>query len=470
MNNDSITSISTRINDSLSSSSTMIPYNNTQISYNILQDDELIKLIKEKFNDSDMEIFNLNFNIYLANENNKNGYIINLDDIYRWIGFEQKCHAKRLLINKFEINIHYEIINDHTKLLSRSGERDVNKGKSAALAGENKEIILLTVECFKLLCFESQTDKSKKIRNYYITIETIAFDYIKTKMKEQLHMLKLKDKQLELQATELSNIKNQKYEEIKKTEYVYILTTDKDDVYKIGKSINTKQRISSLQTGCVDEVIEIGKYKTSSNRILESIVHHILQRYKCNTDREHFRCNISYIKTIINISSIFLDTLKSTYEYITNNELLEKLHDKLKHDFIINNNKQFDTLQVIDNNPSNIIETFKPIQNEINNTSTIKDYTQLYTWILKNYIKTENSKDTIKLSDLYKDFQININFNTLSKLKKRELNYKRFKDELEKCSPLKKYLKQDSHKVYIITNFKKIELTEANLLKIIDSK
>ena len=65
---------------------------------------------------------------------------------------------------------------------------------------------------------------------------------------------------------------------------VYILTTDKDDVYKVGKSINVKQRKASIQTGCVDEVVEICKYITSSNRILENIGHHILQRYKCNKE------------------------------------------------------------------------------------------------------------------------------------------------------------------------------------------
>ena len=41
-------------------------------------------LIKQHFNKDDMEIFELNFKIYLANDNNKNGFIIDLEDIYKF--------------------------------------------------------------------------------------------------------------------------------------------------------------------------------------------------------------------------------------------------------------------------------------------------------------------------------------------------------------------------------------------------
>ena len=77
--NDNTSAISTQYNDSLSSSSTMIPYSantDSRSTYNIMQDDELIKLIKQEFNSDDMEIFELNFKIYCANENNKDGYIL----------------------------------------------------------------------------------------------------------------------------------------------------------------------------------------------------------------------------------------------------------------------------------------------------------------------------------------------------------------------------------------------------------
>ena len=44
----------------------------------------------------------------------------------------------------------------------------------------------------------------------------------------------------------------------------------------------------------------------------------------------HFWCNIDYIKTIIEISGKTLDVLKSSYEYISKEELLNILYDKLE--------------------------------------------------------------------------------------------------------------------------------------------
>ena len=73
------------------------------LSYNILDDDVLIKLIKETFNNDDMKLFELNYKIYKSNKNNLDDFIINLDEIYEWIGFKQKCHAKRLLEKKIQI-------------------------------------------------------------------------------------------------------------------------------------------------------------------------------------------------------------------------------------------------------------------------------------------------------------------------------------------------------------------------------
>jgi len=84
INTENISIISTQLNESLSSSSSLIPYSidtDLPTTYNIMQEDNLIELIKQKFTEDDMEIFKMNFKIYLANEDNKNGFVIDLDDI-----------------------------------------------------------------------------------------------------------------------------------------------------------------------------------------------------------------------------------------------------------------------------------------------------------------------------------------------------------------------------------------------------
>jgi hypothetical protein len=90
----------------------------TQIeSQNILQDDQLISLIKENFNKDDMQLFELNYKIYIANKNNLDNFIVDLDEVYKWVGFARKDNAKKLLESTnlkkekiFHINKDYIII------------------------------------------------------------------------------------------------------------------------------------------------------------------------------------------------------------------------------------------------------------------------------------------------------------------------------------------------------------------------
>jgi len=62
---------------------------------------------------------------------------------------------------------------------------------------------------------------------------------------------------------------------------------------------------------------------------LEQIIHNILNSYRCRSGREHFSCNLEYIKLIIDIAGGFLDILKSTYEHITKNELITIINNKI---------------------------------------------------------------------------------------------------------------------------------------------
>ena len=47
------------------------------VTTNILDDDQLINLIKENFNQNDMQLFNLNYKIYTTYKNNPNDFIVN---------------------------------------------------------------------------------------------------------------------------------------------------------------------------------------------------------------------------------------------------------------------------------------------------------------------------------------------------------------------------------------------------------
>ena len=83
---------------------------------NIYYDDKLLILIKTNFNKDDMELFDLNYKFYIANKNNIDDFIVDFNEVYKWIGFTRKDNAKTLLVSKnkekkslFEINKDYII-------------------------------------------------------------------------------------------------------------------------------------------------------------------------------------------------------------------------------------------------------------------------------------------------------------------------------------------------------------------------
>ena len=81
----------------------------------------------------------------------KNNFVIDLDNIWKWIGFSRKDHAKRLLKKFFIENLDYQT------LLPRTGEQLIDdtilecnekSDDENIKGGHNKEQILLTVNTF----------------------------------------------------------------------------------------------------------------------------------------------------------------------------------------------------------------------------------------------------------------------------------------------------------------------------------
>ena len=354
----------------------------TIVSNNIMDDDILINLIKEKFNNDDIEIFKLNFNIYKLYKYHKNNFIVDLDEVFKWVGFSQKGHAKTLLLKHFILNLDYNINNNQDKPLSQLRKRD---------GGLNKETINLTIRCFKKFCMLAGTKQSEKIYDYYIMMEEVINHYVEMKIEHQNSLLEVnsilleaknkiiednikqiedKDKQLELKDDEINNIKNKKYEESEKTGSIYIFSTDKQNIHKCGKSKCVIKRKSQLQTAVVDDIQLIYEYKTTNDTLLETIVHEVFKDYRSKSNREHFWCNTDYMKTIIDIAGITLDTLKSSYEYISKKELLEKLYEKLYEENDIYSNRVVIDENVLNNVVNNINDLL--LENNINiNTDII---------------------------------------------------------------------------------------------------
>lgn len=145
----------------------------------------LLTKIKEQFTDTEQQLFVSSFYCYL-NYNQKNDFVIDLDDVWKWLGFSQKVKAKILLEKQFTID------SDYKSLLSQQVKQSEHtKG------GHNKETIMLTIRTFKLFCLKAGTKKAEQIHEYYIKLEEILQEIVQEESNELKLQLEQKTNQLE---------------------------------------------------------------------------------------------------------------------------------------------------------------------------------------------------------------------------------------------------------------------------------
>ena len=155
---------------------------------------KLIEKVKIHFTDYEQQMFVASFYCYL--NYNKTDFVIDLDNIWKWLGFSTKQKAKQLLEKNFIIDINYKTLLNH-----QVKQSDDTRG------GHNKETFMLNIETFKKYCMKAGTKKADEIHDYFIKLEEILQEI----MKEESDELKL---QLEQKNTEIQQIEELKEKEL----------------------------------------------------------------------------------------------------------------------------------------------------------------------------------------------------------------------------------------------------------------
>jgi prophage antirepressor-like protein len=196
--------------------------------------------------------------------------------------------------------------------------------------GTLQDTIFLTSQGVYRLLYSSKKEIAKKFRKWAGNIlDDIIFnesEELKKQLEEQKLMLEEKELQLQEKELELIKYKEKVYEEIEKTGHIYVIKTDGGT--KVGKTKDAvKKRIKGLQTGNMNDIQVLLDFKTSNADLLERTVHYILDRYRCNSNREFFDCDVDFIKTVVETIGKVIDTLKSCYQQITKEQILTKLSE-----------------------------------------------------------------------------------------------------------------------------------------------
>jgi phage anti-repressor protein len=303
---------------------------------------KLLNKIKEKFSQKEQQLFVSSFYCYL-NYNSKNDFIIDLNDIWKWIGFSRKDPAKRLLEKFFITNIDYKIVS-HQPVENTKGGRPVEK-------------ILLTINTFKKFCLKADTKKADEIHDYYIKLEELLQETINEETTELRNQLSIKDKEIvninqNIKQQEKINKQNILIEKLKSKNCVYIGEIEENKFIKIGSSKNINARKKQLKKLFGNfiflDIFECDNYREIEENILnDSTIKKYLYNGKINNHQseevvkleENF--NFEHLMTIVNkyINQIY---------FLTPTQLLEKQKldlekEKLEYNLLINiiNNNQY---------------------------------------------------------------------------------------------------------------------------------
>ena len=160
---------------------------------------KLLTKIKTKFTENEQQIFVASFYGFL-NYDSKTDFVIDLDDVWKWLKFSTKQKAKMLLENHFVKDTDYI-----TSLTPQVKQPDHIKG------GHNKETIMLNVATFKKFCLKAGTKKADEIHDYYIKLEETLHEVVHDESTEL--KLQLEKTNMELEKTNMELGKSEKTRE-----------------------------------------------------------------------------------------------------------------------------------------------------------------------------------------------------------------------------------------------------------------
>jgi hypothetical protein len=253
------------------------PVTKLSSDYNV----KLLTKIKANFSDFEQQMFLTSFYCYL-NYHPTNDFVIDLDDVWKWVGFSVKIKAKTLLEKYFKEDI------DYKKSLCDSVQQIKHiKG------GQNIQKIYLNIKTFKLFCIKAETKKAHEIHDYFMKMEEI----IQETINEETSELRL---QLQQQNKVLENVEKDK-EQLKEdtlieqfpvnTQCIYIGKIDNktlgkpnskmyhESVIKFGQSNNLADRVKTHKY-TFDNFRLYAAYKVKNKIEIENAIkkHPILQK------------------------------------------------------------------------------------------------------------------------------------------------------------------------------------------------
>lgn len=221
---------------------------------------KLIEKIKANFTQSQQQLFLGNFYCYLKCHPT-NDYVIDLNTVWRWLGFLRKDPVKRLLDKHFTRGIDYKVE-----------------------LRDNKEQILLNVNTYKSLCVKSGTKRGDEVYDYFSQLERTLRELVDEESKELRWQLEQAE-----HCDEKQNI-------IDPTKYLYVFKSKELDLFHISIFDTVWNGELILKVGC------------RNAQVIQDIVHNFLEKYRSKHDIEWFKTSYENVKKAIDFTKLLLDS------------------------------------------------------------------------------------------------------------------------------------------------------------------
>ena len=287
---------------------------------------KLIEKLQSKFTNYQQQLFLSSFYCYLKYDK-INDYVIDLDNVWKWLGFSTKGHSKYLLEKQFIVDKDYKIL--LTKLrkqdfMTNNDEDEIvphpKKESKSSHGGNNNEVIMMNIKTFKKFCLKARTKKADEIHDYFIKLEESLHEIL----EEETIELKTQLLQIEDKNTKDYEVKFKKERELDKEKLllqkfasigsiVYIIRVKTLEhgnyIVKIGESrIGIKNRYMEHKHK-YEECVLLDCFSVNRSSDFESFIH----------NHENIRLNkITDLKNHENEMELFLIGKNLTYQMVLN--------------------------------------------------------------------------------------------------------------------------------------------------------
>lgn len=312
---------------------------------------KLLIKIKENFTGFEQQLFVSSFYCYL-NYNETNDFIIDLDNVWKWMGFTLKATAKDLLERFFKVDTDYKI------LVRLKPEQDLSvNNNNKKWGGQNRQTIMLNINCFKSLCMKARTKKADEIHEYYMKMENILHKTIEEETDELRLQLEQKENIILEKENVILKTKKEKQRAIEQatiaqfpvnTECIYFGTIDNtnetnEQLIKFGHTNDLATRLTNHRK-IYNNFILIAAFRVQNKVEIENLIktypkikrqiRSIEVNGKNKTeiicyDYHNFTIDklTKYVKDIIHSKTYSIDNFN---RILKENELLEKENHSLK--------------------------------------------------------------------------------------------------------------------------------------------